>query len=117
MICQYEIRGCKICNPLFLFVFRNFVLPLGELEALAGFGAAVFFAFYDAGITGQETALFEDWPETWLKIGQSAGNPMPHSTSLARKTTAGNSANHIKLVTPLSCIEWLQTDPFQFLVQ
>ena len=38
--------------------WRGFLLAFAELEAAAGFGFAVFFAFDDAGVAGEEAGDF-----------------------------------------------------------
>src|SRR5258708_19843719 len=68
-------------------------LALRELKRLARLGATVLLAFDATGVSGEETALFQDAAKVRFEIGQRLGKAMTHRSCLARQTTAADGPN------------------------
>src|SRR5258707_547804 len=72
-------------------------LALGELERLAGLGAAVLLALDGAGVAGQEAALLQDATQVRLEIGQRLRDAVTPRARLPRQAAAGDRADHVIL--------------------
>jgi hypothetical protein len=72
-------------------------LALRELEAAAGFGAAVFFALDDTRIAGEETAALEHRTQVRLIAQQRFGKTMAYGARLTGQAAAGYGAHNVVL--------------------
>src|SRR3984893_2203076 len=76
-------------------------LALGELEAAAGFGFAVFFALDDAAVAGQEALALQQRAQARLVAGQRLADAVAPRAGLAGETAALDGAPHIELAEPV----------------
>src|SRR5436853_6894029 len=76
-------------------------LALGELEAAAGFGFAVFLALDDAAVAGDEAAVLQDRPQAGLLENQRPADAVPHRPGLAGQPAALDRAPHVELAEPV----------------
>ena len=80
-------------------------LALGELEALAGTGAAGLLAFLHAGIASQESVIAKGLEVFFRKAHKSTRQAHANRTGLADWPAAGDHAAARMLVSTLAC-EW-----------
>src|SRR5271167_2999111 len=74
---------------------------LGELEAAAGLGLAVFLAFDDAAVAGQEPLVLEEWPQARLVIGQGLADAVAHRAGLTGEPATLDRADNVELAEPV----------------
>jgi hypothetical protein len=93
------------------------LLSLRELEALARALLAIFLALFDAGIARDQTRLLQHRTKVSIEFHQRAGNAMPNRARLARRATAANINQQVKLGSRLSQLQRLTDDHPQCLVR
>src|ERR1700691_2792786 len=75
---------------------------LRKLEARAGFLVAIFLAFDDARIAGQEAFLLEGRAQIGLVIGQGLGKAVAHRAGLSRQSAPRDRDHQVVLGEPAS---------------
>src|SRR4029079_8339828 len=64
------------------------LLALGELEAAAGFHAAILLALDNAAVAREDPALLEDGAQIRLEVGQRLGDAVTHGAGLTGQAAA-----------------------------
>jgi hypothetical protein len=83
-------------NCLFpLKIVKKTILPFGELKPGPGTFLAVFFAFFDPGITFDEPGPFEREAEIGVNANQRPCNSVPHGTGLTGNAAADHRRSDI----------------------
>src|SRR5260221_7789504 len=85
-------------------------LALRELEAAAGFRAAVLLTLDGTAVAGQEAFMLQGTAQAWLVIGQGLADAMTDRTGLAGETAADHRANDIELADAIDDAEGLVDD-------
>src|SRR5260370_10994500 len=83
-------------------VVQSAYLALGELEAAAGFGFAVFFALDDAAVAGEKALALQQGAQARVLAGERLADAVAHPAGLAGKTAALYPAPHIELAQPVA---------------
>src|SRR5438128_8982927 len=85
-------------------------LPLAELEAAAGLGAAVLLALDDAAVAGQETLALDRDAQCRLIAGQCGRDAMTDSARLAGQPAALDGRFDVVLALAIRDVENLIDD-------
>ncbi len=86
---------CNTSTPRCLANERR--LALRELEAAAGFHAAVLLALHHAAVAGEEAALLEDAAQLGLVIRERLGNAVANRAGLAGQPAARDGRTDVEL--------------------
>src|SRR6056297_1790475 len=88
-------RAALIAKP-------KIVSALGELEALAGLGAAELLAFHDAAVAGQETCRLQRAPQGRFIQLQRLGDAVLDRTGLTRQTATLHGGHNVEFIVDTS---------------
>src|SRR5439155_11814700 len=80
---------------------KAFFLSLRVLRAAAGLVLAVFLAFDDAAVAGQEAAMLQHWTQPGLVEGERLADAVPYRAGLAGQAAARHRAPHVELAEPV----------------
>ena len=89
------------------------LLSLGKLEAFPSTLLSVLLAFLDSGIAGHQTCMLESWTKIGIELEQRSRNAVSDRSRLARRTTAGDIDDEVKLVRGFSQLQWLTNNHSQ----
>src|SRR5262249_12122648 len=85
-------------------------LALRELEAAAGFGAAVLLTLDGTAVAGQEAFMLQGAAQRRFEIGQRLADAVTDRTGLAGETAADHRRDHVELAGAIDDAEGLVDD-------
>jgi hypothetical protein len=116
---QLPIADFQFSNPVSQHSIGNRQSEIGnnlsfrKLESFPSTLLSVLFAFLDSRIARHKTGVFESRTKVGIEFEQRSRDAVSDRSGLARRTTAGDVDNQIKLVRGFSQLQGLTDDHSQ----
>jgi hypothetical protein len=115
--CQFPIANLIGHSPRQKSAIGNWqsamLLTLRKLESFPSTLLSVLFAFLDSRIARYKTGMFESRTKVGVEFEQRSSDTVSDRSCLARRPTAGDVDNQIKLVRGFSQLQGLTNDHSQ----